>query len=1342
VFDWEERWRTPDGPYVHKACAPSREAEPLSRGIAAVEVPATTAAVRALAANEDECSCLILKLRGSRFPVKDTGIEGSLADPFFEIRASYVIGAPHVGEHDTEPAYKSKKVRQDLNPHFRTIAIDLRKLCGLDLQRKLLLDFYDWDRFSAPDFMSYIEVTAQELLDLKGSPKGLFLRPPPAPHKQEVGELWVDRAELAYPQVHIGALERKVADKVLHKVAKIRGSVPDRSPDIHITNETSIPLKVWITSEADVYRSAVVGKFVGQQGAWSDLAAGESELYRRPDESRETYILILSPNNKPLVLATFALGSYLPGSKTKPIALSFDLDSPSAHTFSLTQAVQPGGAGGDAGGAGVQASNEPVAAASKGFKVTMSLKLRGNGLPVKDHGLMGGKSDPYYQIRPAFGAPGGIPYVSPNKDSRGNDLPTRNYEGAHRTRAFLESEVVANQLNPVWSTQLLDLNALFAGTGVVDLSKKILVDIWDSDRQSHDDFMCYREVSLQQLMDAAASGRPLELLPPPEGQEQDVGRLYVDRAIIGFPQVEVRPSDKRKGADAQGLVLANCTPVGLRVLVAADAAEYQQYEVGQLVADLCMQRCVVCGPARDACIPAGLLGGANVAMLCILNESNLIVGKKSVPGAGSKELHMDLEGGSWALSAGSVKSTLAINYRQAVQRVGNVSDPEVTLSEADVDYFMEQRRHAADVALLLPLFGQGMEDDCLDLESYEAYLNAQIALLKRAISEATLDEVADVDRVSNWLHKLHVISSKCEETRSKKDDMAAGLPDYDEMAQVLVGMLENLSNEALSCLEQRRFSSLAQALTVLKHAGASRLRQHVQDPALMESKYAVLVDKILQLVSAQHGCVLTVLEESDRSGLGLSDTDAAALGGSWEVVEQAARTSWAYEIGGASGEHLTSSELKALLASGQEALLSSLSSQKASLEAVAAAVLAAGGEGKLARVSRFLSNIDVLCGLANVPMDVPDGLLLQALDEAREEVEGVLRQVAVFCSSDAAGDSSSRPSLAPVAGRVRELLAAKACVGRHNAAAHHQKIVASIVGIVSEVTEVLFSKALASATGATHEGMMRVLYSAEQIQKLIALADEHADTFPAPARGGVDAAALLHDMTMKLAQQLEQRVTTLLPSPPQPLDASPPAAPPPADLDHAVTVDGAEADKLMQCIEALVAYAKAGGDGVVAAKYEAIQHLFKSGMQAVVLGKRCRRRVHGAGFACHAGVPAMRASKVLRCGCRGRCHRLGFARMLMPWACCTHQASNPRYKCVFRRWRAMAPSRPWRWTGSRLPCTLLAPSRSTTPFYILSGCVGTSWRARVRASKHATTSSGWLFPCARMTWQRSRSYCR
>ena len=240
VFDSDERWRTAEGTYVHKMCTPNTEIAQVPRGMdAAAMAPASSDRAPETSTDADEaCTCLLLKLRGSGFPVKDSGIEGNLADPFFEIRSSYQIGAPHVGEHEGAPDYKSKKVRQDLNPQFRSIAIDLRKLCDMDLRgRKILLDVFDWDRFSAPDFMSFIEVTLAELIDLKGKPHGLPLRPPPAPHKQEVGELWVDRAELAYPQVHFGALERKVVSKVLHKIAKVKGDIPERGPDISITNQ-------------------------------------------------------------------------------------------------------------------------------------------------------------------------------------------------------------------------------------------------------------------------------------------------------------------------------------------------------------------------------------------------------------------------------------------------------------------------------------------------------------------------------------------------------------------------------------------------------------------------------------------------------------------------------------------------------------------------------------------------------------------------------------------------------------------------------------------------------------------------------------------------------------------------------------------------------------------------------------------------------------------------------------------------------------------------------------------------------------------------------------------------
>jgi len=57
----------------------------------------------------------------------------------------------------------------------------------MDMQhKKLLLDIYDWDRFSSPDFMSFLEVTVQQLIEQQGKPHGLVLKPPPEPHKQDV----------------------------------------------------------------------------------------------------------------------------------------------------------------------------------------------------------------------------------------------------------------------------------------------------------------------------------------------------------------------------------------------------------------------------------------------------------------------------------------------------------------------------------------------------------------------------------------------------------------------------------------------------------------------------------------------------------------------------------------------------------------------------------------------------------------------------------------------------------------------------------------------------------------------------------------------------------------------------------------------------------------------------------------------------------------------------------------------------------------------------------------------------------------------------------------------------
>ena len=366
---------------------------------------------------------MILKLRGSNFPVKDEGWgEGDKADPFYQIRNQYVLGTPHLGVHKDNPyVYKSKKVYQDLNPQWQSIAIDLNKLCKMDMSRKVLFDIFDWDRFSSPDFMSFIELSPKELVDQQGKPQGLALRPPPAPHKQDVGELWVDKAELAYPQVHLSALTRTSMEQTKHTAKKMVGRVV-KGPDLELTNDTSIPLKIWMINDYDQYRSLSLGKPTGVQGDWTDLPAGETEVYRRKSEDSETYLLILSPNNSPLVLAKHALGTYVKGTKTKPLELTLDLDNPASLSFSPQQAAaaatlaasalasQSGVAAAAATSSSAHGSVEEEGMVSPrraaGFKVTMSLKLRGNDLPVKDHVLLGGKSDPFFELRPAFGTSG------------------------------------------------------------------------------------------------------------------------------------------------------------------------------------------------------------------------------------------------------------------------------------------------------------------------------------------------------------------------------------------------------------------------------------------------------------------------------------------------------------------------------------------------------------------------------------------------------------------------------------------------------------------------------------------------------------------------------------------------------------------------------------------------------------------------------------------------------------------------------------------------------------------------------------------------------------------------
>ena len=71
------------------------------------------------------------------------------------------------------------------------------------------------------------------------------------------------------------------------------------------------------------------------------------------------------------------------------------------------------------------------------------------------------------------------------------------------------------------------------------MEKKALLVLRNKNFCIASDCMGSIEISLQGLLDAAKSGSALQVQPPPmaDGPNQDAGKLYVEVASVGFPQV-------------------------------------------------------------------------------------------------------------------------------------------------------------------------------------------------------------------------------------------------------------------------------------------------------------------------------------------------------------------------------------------------------------------------------------------------------------------------------------------------------------------------------------------------------------------------------------------------------------------------------------------------------------------------------------------------------------------------------------------------------------------------------------------------------------------------------------
>lgn len=1112
---------------------------------------------------------LIIKLRGTNFPVKDSGIEGNAADPFYEIRKDYNLGSnprmTYEGKHSkSEKAlYKSEKIKQNLNPEWQQMAVDLKTLCGMDFQRKLLFDIYDWDRFSSPDFMSYVELSVDEILQKQGTDNAITLLPPgeDTKHKQNVGELFVVSAQLAFPQVHLTANANKK---------------PTKGPSIHVTNSTTIPLKVRIGNSYEEYNAAQLGKPIGSPGDFIELDVDACAVLERQSKRADTYLFILSPNSTEIVLAKHGLGTYVEGSKTTALSLSLDLDAPDSAIYTLQSATAPppgaegGGGGGGAAGEGPAEGGgfapAPSAAKSKGFKVTLSLKLRGNDLPIKDEGILGGKSDPYYEIRPAFG-PG---YVTPNHDVNGRPLATRVYAGKHSDKAFLKSDVVKNELNPRWKTHLLDLTELChlnGRGGLVDLNKRVLIDVWDKDMNA-DDFMCYLEVSLQELVDAAESKAPLYLQAPPEGSKQSVGRLYVDKAVVGFPEVQVR--DNRGAASPDGLKLTNKTPVLLQVVMAENLEQYNAAKVGVALHVIEQSRNTMISAGRDGTISRMLMQGSTSLYLMILNESNVVVGKKSLPsGPGARELYMDLESGSFAFSPNHVHEQLQTNYQEAVAKIGNVASDDVGLTDADIRFFKEQMKRSEELALLLPVFGLQGQEDTMGLASFEAYLERQTELLQREVLKCDLlsSEGDGVKREVELLKKLHMIDQQCDPQMKL----------YGEMQEALHSQMDRLHDDSVQALQDLRVDTAVKGLSVLQAASSSELTKHLADPDYIASKYQSLVAKLKEHLESLKSSLVALSARNSTAPTGFSDEEAENVKAALSGLIQSGQADWQGHLDPSwvgpiveAGKGAVGAYVDKLLAGGQE-------------------LLAGAGDGKLGRSKGFVDEASLLCGLpamegnASERFDAFYAKAVELFQKTQTEVEGLLREVAVFCGT---GWKTPVPGVVHPTLMTRMPRMVDELVGaewmKNAAGGQYAKGLEAAKTAIGQSAQVMVNQARAAASSGLEEAVHKVLYVSAQIEVLAEIGEKHEPRFDKFAKEVED----LGDMLERFAASVDGQVKQVFPW----------HATEDADVFTLVSVDVGQAGRVLDGIHALVAYVNRKG---LSGMFDEVQGLFNKCMERV-----------------------------------------------------------------------------------------------------------------------------------------------
>ncbi len=158
------------------------------------------------------------------------------------------------------------------------------------------------------------------------------------------------------------------------------------------------------------------------------------------------------------------------------------------------------------------------------------IKLRGEGLPVKDSWIQGGKADPYVVLRKGHG----IVQIGKSSCFSGSILEEIKvpepgvYMGDANESNWVyngKKNYQKNNLNPEWPTIVAPLKMLCDGC---DISKPIVIDIWDYDFECpNDDFMGFCLMSIFDLFLSYHQKCAIPLQPGMAGHKWG-GALFVE----------------------------------------------------------------------------------------------------------------------------------------------------------------------------------------------------------------------------------------------------------------------------------------------------------------------------------------------------------------------------------------------------------------------------------------------------------------------------------------------------------------------------------------------------------------------------------------------------------------------------------------------------------------------------------------------------------------------------------------------------------------------------------------------------------------------------------------------